>query len=48
MIEICRFVGITRWQGHVIQNNSINTDYNLDEIRRQFWNNQKSEKVSLN
>ena len=46
-VEICRIVGVTRSQRHVSQNNSgFNPDYNVDEIRRQFSNDQKSQKES--
>ena len=46
-VEICRIVEVTRSQVHVIKNNSIvNPDYNIDEIRRQFSNDQKSQKQS--
>ena len=44
-IEICRIVEVTRSQAHLMQNNTtINPDYNVDKIRRQFSNNQKSQK----
>ena len=46
-VEICRVLEVTRSQAHVIQHNSaVNPDYNVDEIRKQFSNNQKSQKES--
>ena len=46
-VEICRIVEVTHSQAHIMQNNSaIDPDYNVEEIRRQFSNNQKSQKES--
>ena len=46
-VEICRIVEVTPSQVHVMQNNStIIPDYNVDKIRRQFSNNEKSQKES--
>ena len=47
LVEICRIVEVTHSQAHVILNNSsVNPDYNIDEIRRQSSNNKKSQKES--
>ena len=44
-VEICRVLEVTRSQAHVIQHNStVNLDYNVGEIRKQFSDNQKSQK----
>ena len=46
-VEICRIVKVTHSQARIMQNNSaIDPDYNVEEIRRQFSNNQKSQKES--
>ena len=46
-VEICRIVEVTHSQAHIMQNNSaIDPVYNVEEIRRQFSNNQKSQKES--
>ena len=43
MFEICRIAGVTHSQAQVIQNISgVNPDCNVDEIHRQFSNDQKS------
>ena len=42
-VEICRIVDVTLFQAQVIQNNStVNPDYNIDKICKQFSNDQKS------
>ena len=47
MVEICRTVEVICSQVHVMQNNStVNSDYNVNKILRQFLNDQKSKKES--
>ena len=44
-VESCRVVEVICLQAHVIQHNStVNPDYKVDKVHRQFSNNQKSQK----
>ena len=44
-VRSCRVVEVICLQAHVIQHNStVNPDYKVDKVHRQFSNNQKSQK----